>query len=137
MDGRRWAFSLLAVPLVLVHLLVAAKVRHNGETASTTVMLTGKRFLASVAVCMRLQGTRPGETLVANLALVLLLRARGDFRAERRHHLVGDGNSAIEVSVRTRRSDNAGTLLRIAGVVGIIRVRRIDGASVVVGERVS
>jgi hypothetical protein len=83
--------NLLAVPLALVNLLMSAEVGHNRKAAPTAVMFTGKRcamsvrglryqrqwkltFLASMAVRVRLQGTGSCETLVANLALVLLLR---------------------------------------------------------------
>jgi hypothetical protein len=84
--------NLLAVPLALVDLFMSAEVGHNRKAAPTAVMFAGKRcamsvrglryeqrwkltFLASMAVRMRLQGTGSCETLVANLAFVLLLRA--------------------------------------------------------------
>ena len=43
-------------------------------------------LLASVAVHVCLKRTGAGESLVANLALVLLLAARRNLRAELAHH---------------------------------------------------
>lgn len=59
-----------------VHLAVTAEVGNHGEMAATTFNLAGKRLLASVAVHVRLQGAWAREALVADFALVLLLRAR-------------------------------------------------------------
>ena len=42
--------------------------------AATAINVAGERFLASMAVHVRLQGAWPSESLVADLALVLLLR---------------------------------------------------------------
>lgn len=114
---RRYRTSLFAVFFALMDLLVSSEIRDNREASTTAVLFTRKWFLASVTIGVGLQGAWSRETLVTNLALMLLLRAGGDFRAEGRHHLVWDGRSIVEIAVRSRRSDNSGTLLGIASTV--------------------
>jgi len=56
---------------------------------ATALNLASKGLLASVAVHVRLKGRRASEALVADLALVLLLRARRHLGAELTHHGLG------------------------------------------------
>lgn len=57
-------------------------------------------LLASMAVHVRLQRAGAGEALIADLALVLLLRARGDLGAELAHHGLGRGGDAATEEAR-------------------------------------
>lgn len=65
----------LRTSITLVHLLVTSKVGNNGEVSTAAFDLACKWLLASVAVHVRLEGRRPCESLVADLALVFLLSA--------------------------------------------------------------
>lgn len=54
-------------------------------------------LLASVAIHVRLQRAGSRKALVADLTLVLLLRARGDLRAELAHHGLRRGRESATV----------------------------------------
>ena len=69
-----------------MHLAVAAQVGHHGEVATTSLVLASVGFLSRMAVHVCLKRARAREALVADLALVLLLCARGDFRIKLPHH---------------------------------------------------
>jgi len=60
----------------LVDFLVAPQIGHDRKVTSAAFHIARKRFLARVAVHVRLERARPGKSLVADLALVLLLRVR-------------------------------------------------------------
>jgi hypothetical protein len=63
-----------------------------------------RTFLASVAVHVRLQRAWAGEALVADLALVLLLRTRRDLGAELTHHgLRSGGDVGPDQRIRSRQ----------------------------------
>jgi len=64
--------------VVLVNLAMSPQVGYDGEVAATAIDFACEWLLASVAVHVCLQRTWSCEALVADLALVLLLRAGGD-----------------------------------------------------------
>jgi len=70
----------------LVDLAMSPQVGDDGEVSAAAFDVTGEWLLAGMAVHVRLEGAGAGEALVANLALVLLLRARRDLGAELTHH---------------------------------------------------
>lgn len=89
--------------LASVHLAVAAQVGYDRKISAATFDLASKGLLASVAVHVRLERAWAGKALVAHLALVLLLRARGNFGAELSHHgMRSRRNSSIDEVTRTR-----------------------------------
>lgn len=65
---------------------MTSQVGDNREVASTAINVARKRLLASMAVHMGLERARAGEALVANLALVLLLRVGRKLGRELTHH---------------------------------------------------
>jgi len=58
----------------LVHFAVPPQVGNHGEVATTAVDFACKRLLSGMAVHVRLQRTWAGKSLIADFALVLLLR---------------------------------------------------------------
>jgi len=96
----------VAFLLALVHLLVPTQVGNDGEVSSAPFHITCKCYehvstgslwfcgsgglrltlLASVAIHVCLQRRRTSKALVADLALVLLLRVGRHLRAELAHH---------------------------------------------------
>lgn len=72
--------------LAKVNLPVSSKVGDDRKVSATALNLTSKGLLASMAVHVSLQGTRSSKSLVAQLALMLLLGAGGDFGTELSHH---------------------------------------------------
>lgn len=149
--------------MVLVHFAVPAEVGDDTEVAATaldfaaecymelvwadsTIMGHGswkKRTLfASVAVHVRLQRTGPGEALVADLALVLLLRRARHLGAELAHHglrrwrhLAGRGDKALGPRHgQSPRGDGvhvraAGRVLADAGVDGAAAVEAVEAGA--------
>jgi len=63
--------------LAFVHLLVSAQVGYDGEVSTTALDIASKRLLARVAVHVCLKRAWSRKSLVANLALMLLLRIGG------------------------------------------------------------
>jgi len=66
----------------LVNLVVAAQIGNNREVAPTARNLTCEWLFACMAVHVCLERRWAGKPLVADLALVLLLRAGRDLGAE-------------------------------------------------------
>ena len=69
-----------------MNLFVSSQIGNNRKMSSTALNVTSERLLASVAVHMRLQRTWSSESLIADLALVLLLRVGGELGGELAHH---------------------------------------------------
>lgn len=65
---------------------MSPQVGHNGEVTTATFGLTSVGFLPGVAVHVGLKRAGASEALVADLALVLLLRTRRDLGVELTHH---------------------------------------------------
>jgi uncharacterized membrane protein len=89
-------------------------------------------LLASVAVHVCLQRRRTRESLVADLALVLLLGVGGHLGAELAHHGLGTGGRAT--SQKTSRPGKSARLIRLGSaraVIGHGRVHRAHGGAVV------
>jgi hypothetical protein len=61
--------------VVLVYFAMPPQVGYNRKVAAAALNFTCKGLFASMAVHVRLKGAGTSEALVANLALVLLLRA--------------------------------------------------------------
>lgn len=74
MDYLLVLFARAAFLLTPVYFLVSTQVRDDRKMPATAFHITRKRLLASVAVHVCLQRRWACKTLVANLALVLLLR---------------------------------------------------------------
>lgn len=72
--------------LVLVHFAVTAQVGNHGKIAATARNFALEGLLSRVAVHVRLERAGASESLVAYLALVLLLRAGRDLGVEGTHH---------------------------------------------------
>lgn len=103
---------------------------------STAIHFARKWLLSSVAVHVRLQRTWAGEPLVANLALVLLLRARRNLGAELAHHgLRGRRHACAQQCVWAGKGSRAGQVDGLGGgaVVGhgavssVVAIRTIAG----------
>lgn len=69
-----------------MNLLVSSQIGNNREVTSTTLHVASKRLLAGVAVHMSLEGAGSSESLVADLALVLLLSVGRELGRELTHH---------------------------------------------------
>jgi len=80
---------MILTTFALVYLAVSPQVGDNGKMATAALNFACKWLLAGVAVHVRLQRAGTREALIANLALVLLLRARRDLGAELTHHRLG------------------------------------------------
>ncbi len=72
--------------LALVDFAMAAQVGYDGEVSTAALGFAGVGLFAGVAVHVGLERGRAGESLVADLALVFLLCAGGDFGVELAHH---------------------------------------------------
>lgn len=62
-------------PVALVNLAMAAQVGDNREMTATSLSFTSIGFLASVTIHVGLERTWASESLITDLALVLLLCA--------------------------------------------------------------
>lgn len=86
---------------------MASQVGDNREVASTALDLAGEWLLAGMAVHVRLQRAWSRESLVADLALVLLLSAGRDLGAELAHHGLRRGRHRGHHSLRPRKRSRA------------------------------
>jgi len=105
----------------LVYLTVSPQVGDNGEVTTATLNFACKWLLASMAVHVCLERTGARESLVTDLALVLLLRARRDLGAELAHHGLGRGrHGGSEERIGAGKCPRAREINRLAGraVVG-------------------
>lgn len=97
---------------------------------------------------MRLQRAGTGKSLIAHLALVLLLRARSNTRAEGRHHLIR--NRGVKAMLARDRKSGHGRhgrhwqglaqsrLVLISAVLGVVGRRGVNRSrSSVVRERMA
>lgn len=97
-------------------------------------MTNALTLLAGVAVHVRLERAWSGESLVAHLALVLLLGAGRNLGAELAHHgLRRRRHLVCHQSVRPRQSA-PGQRLDVRACCGVIADGRIDGTAVVTTE---
>lgn len=135
----------------LVDLLVAAQIGHNGEVSTATFHITCESWkkkcqyitrhkpqvkipkltlFASVAVHMGLERRRTSESLVAHLALVLLLGVGRHLGAKLAHHrLRARRRASREQAGRTgQRPRQVSIVIRLRGGRAIIGHRRVDGA---------
>lgn len=88
-----------------------------------------------MAVHVSLQRARPGEALVADLALVLLLRARGNLGAELAHHGLGRRRGlGHQVGGPGERPRGDGFNVGAGG--GVVADGRVHGSSVVAAAAV-
>lgn len=102
--------------LAFMYLAVPSQVGHDRKVAAAAFDFASKRLLASVAVHVGLQRARTGESLVADLALVLLLRARRHLGAELPHHgLRRRGNVRAHERARSRQCSGMGQVDRLRG----------------------
>lgn len=119
----------------LVHLTMSSQIRDNREMTSAAVHVASKWLLARVAVHVCLQRTWSRKPLVANLALVLLLRARRHLGAKLSHHRLRCWWQALQC-MRWRQCSGVRKVGRLAGgaVVhrsfahGTVVIRRIRAA---------
>jgi len=77
---------MIGATIALVYFAMPPQVGDDREVATTALDFASKWLLASMAVHVCLERARASEALVANLALVLLLRTRRYLGAELAHH---------------------------------------------------
>ena len=145
--------------VVLMYFAMPPQVGDHGEVAATTFNFackschvlvrflilfhvkdgeSGHTFFASVAVHVSLQRAGTGEALIADLALVLLLRARRDFGAELAHHgLRRRGHRSSQKRARARQGPRVGEIDGLGGraVIGDGAVAAVVAVGVVAGGR--
>ena len=131
---------------------MAAQIGHNGEVSTATFHITCESWkkktcqytarnkprvkipeltlFASVAVHMGLERRRTSESLVAHLALVLLLGVGRHLGAKLAHHrLRARRRASREQAGRTgQRPRQVSIVIRLRGGRAIIGHRRVDGA---------
>jgi len=105
---------MIRTTVVLVYFAMPPQIGDNREVASAALDFASKWLLASMAVHVCLERARASEALVANLALVLLLRAQRHLGAELAHHrLRRRRHGSTEKRVRARQSPRAGEVDRL------------------------